>query len=122
MPPGPAATIGTLCISGNDVPHKHNCPGCWGGSHVVTGPISTGSPTVIIGGKPAARGTDQGNHAACCGSPPGSPNYMIVAASCSPTVKIGGLPAARAEDQTLHCGSMVGKIDRATCYPTVMIA
>lgn len=120
MPPGPAAMITTTSTSGKEAPHKHSCPQCWGGTHICIGPITTGCPTVLIQGKPAARATDQGNHAACCGSPPGAPSYQIVAGS--PTVFIGTLPAARANDPTLHCGMFPGTIDIASCCPTVQIA
>lgn len=120
MPPGPAATVKTTCTSGKEAPHKHRCPQCSGGTHIVTGPIAKGWPTVLIQGQPAARATDHGYHAACCGAPPGAPSFQIVAGS--PTVFIGTLPAARAKDPTLHCGMFPGTIDEASCCQTVHIA
>jgi len=119
MPRGYAAIIGTLATSGKDAPHKHGCPGCCGGNHIVTGPISTGCPTVFFEKAYAARGTDQGHHAACC--MPGPQEFLIIAATCSQTVFIGNLPAARAGDQTLHCGMCPGKIEEASCCQTVSI-
>jgi len=72
----------------------------------VGGPIlPPGCPTVLIGGRPAAR---MGDMATCTG-PPDS----IVMGSA--TVMIGGRPAARMGDPTAHGGSIV-----AGC-PTVII-
>lgn len=72
----------------------------------VGGPIlKPASPTVLIGGMPAA---GVGSVCVCVG-PPDS----IVKGSA--TVMIGGMPAARMGDTTAHGGSIV-----AGC-PTVMI-
>ncbi len=71
----------------------------------VGGPISLGAPTVMIGGKPAAR---VGDMAVCVGPPD-----TIVKGSA--TVMIGGMPAARMGDMTAHGGTIV-----VGC-PTVMI-
>jgi uncharacterized Zn-binding protein involved in type VI secretion len=72
----------------------------------VGGPIlPPGCPTVLIGGLPAARATDQ----ATCTGPPD------VIAKGSATVLIGKLPAARIADTTGHGGTIV-----AGC-PTVLI-
>lgn len=61
----------------------------------VGGPIiPAGEPTVLIGGKPAAR---VGDKAMCTG-----PVDTIVAGSSS--VMIGGKPAARMGDSTAHGG------------------
>jgi uncharacterized Zn-binding protein involved in type VI secretion len=79
---------------------SHGCPAC---PHVTIGPITSGSPTVMIGGLPAARVGDGGVAAACCG-----PNTFVIAAGDS-TVLIDGRPAARFGDRTQHCGG-VGRI------------
>jgi uncharacterized Zn-binding protein involved in type VI secretion len=72
----------------------------------VGGPIlPPGSPTVLIGGVPAAR---QGDMATCVGPPD-------VIALGSTTVLIGNMPAARIGDMTAHGGSIVLGL------PTVMI-
>ena len=72
----------------------------------VGGPIlPPGSPTVLIGGMPAARAGDM----AVCVGPPDT------IAMGSATVTIGGMPAARMGDSTVHGGVIV-----AGC-PTVMI-
>jgi uncharacterized Zn-binding protein involved in type VI secretion len=63
----------------------------------VGGPITLGSPNVLIGGLPAARATDL---AVCVGPPD-----MIALGSM--TVLINGLPAARMGDQTVHGGTIV---------------
>lgn len=61
----------------------------------VGGPIiPAGEPTVLIGGKPAAR---VGDKAVCTGPPD-----TIAAGSSS--VMIGGKPAARMGDSTAHGG------------------
>jgi len=73
----------------------HGCPSC---PHNVAGPIETGSPTVTVRDKPAARVGDKGRHAACCG--PGT--FEIVQGD--PQVLIDGKPAARLGDKTRHCG------------------
>jgi uncharacterized Zn-binding protein involved in type VI secretion len=72
----------------------------------VGGPIlPPGSPTVLIGGMPAAR---VGDMAVCTGPPD-------TIAMGSSTVLIGGMPAARMGDSTAHGGVIV-----AGC-PTVII-
>jgi len=72
----------------------------------VGGPIlPPGSPTVLIGGMPAARVGDM----AICVGPPDS------IAMGSTTVTIGGMAAARMGDSTAHGGVIV-----AGC-PTVII-
>lgn len=64
----------------------------------VGGPIlPPGSPTVLIGGQPAARVGDM----ATCTGPPDS---IVVG---SGTVLIGGMPAARMGDTTAHGGVIV---------------
>ncbi len=61
----------------------------------VGGPIiPAGEPTVLIGGKPAAR---VGDKAVCTGPPD-------TIASGSSSVMIGGKPAARMGDSTAHGG------------------
>jgi uncharacterized Zn-binding protein involved in type VI secretion len=72
----------------------------------VGGPIlPPGSPTVLIGGQPAARVSDM----AFCVGPPD-----VIAMGC-PTVLISGLPAARMGDVTAHGGVIVMGL------PTVLI-
>ncbi len=91
----PAARMGDL----------HVCPLFNGPQPHVGGPISTGYPTVLIGGLPAARSTDK----CVCAGPPD------VIARGSTTVFIGGKPAARQWDQTAHGGVIT------TGYPKVLI-
>ena len=86
---------------------NHGCPAC---PHPVTGPIMSGSPNVLIDGKPAARVGDVGQHAACCG-----PNTYVIKTG-DLNVLIDGKPAARLGDQTQHCGGM-GKIITAFGKP-----
>jgi len=84
----------------------HVCPMSNGPQPHVGGPIiPPGSPTVLIGGMPAAR---VGDMAVCTGPPD-----AIIAGSA--TVLIGGMPAARLGDSTAHGGTIV-----AGC-PTVII-
>lgn len=64
----------------------------------VGGPIlPPGSPTVLIGGMPAAR---VGDMAVCTGPPD-------TIAQGSTTVLIGGMPAARMGDMTAHGGVII---------------
>lgn len=79
----------------------HGCPAC---PHSVSGPITTGSSIVLIGGRPAARQGDVGTHAACCKSN----TYKITGATGE--VIINGKQAAKRGDQTTHCGG-VGRIE-----------
>ncbi len=73
----------------------HTCPMVTGTTPHVGGPIiPAGEPTVLIGGKPAARVGDK----AICTGPPDT----IAAGSSS--VMIGGKPAARMGDSTAHGG------------------
>lgn len=84
----------------------HTCPMSTGPVPHVGGPVlPPGSPTVLIGGMPAAR---VGDMLVCVGPPD-----TIVAGSA--TVMIGGMPAARMGDSTAHGGVIV-----IGC-PTVMI-
>jgi uncharacterized Zn-binding protein involved in type VI secretion len=75
----------------------HGCIAC---PHHVSGPIRTGSPNVLVEGKPAARVGDTGVHgeAQCCG-----PNTFEVI-SGDANVLIDGKPSARIGDRTRHCG------------------
>ena len=75
----------------------HGCPAC---PHPVTGPITTGSSTILIGNLPAARVGDKGIHMACCNGN----TYEIT--SGDPTVLIDGIPAAMRgkKSTTRHCG------------------
>ena len=79
---------------------SHGCTAC---PHITLGPIITGSQTVTVNNKPAARVGDEGIAAACCG-----PNTFVIAEG-DPSVLIDGKPAARVGDKTNHCGG-VGKI------------
>lgn len=85
--------------------------------------IITGAPTVLIGGKPAARMTDTTKPCTLPSCVPGGPGMVQVA---SPTVLIAGLPAARVGDTTLHAACVapipapVGKVLPPGC-PTVLI-
>jgi uncharacterized Zn-binding protein involved in type VI secretion len=84
----------------------HTCPMLTGTVPHVGGPIlPPGSPTVLIGGMPAAR---VGDMATCTGPP----DTIIKG---SGTVMIGGMPAARMGDSTAHGGTII-----LGC-PTVMI-
>ncbi|WP_189068628.1 PAAR domain-containing protein [Deinococcus radiotolerans] len=76
---------------------QHTCPMSTGWTPHVGGPVSAGSPTVLIAGQPAAR---QGDTCVCVG-PPDS----IVRGSA--TVRINGQPAARQGDTTAHGGQIV---------------
>jgi uncharacterized Zn-binding protein involved in type VI secretion len=76
----------------------HVCPMITGVVPHVGGPIlPPGSPTVLIGGLPAAT---LGDTLICAGGPD-----TIVAGSG--TVMINGKPAARMGDQTAHGGTIV---------------
>ncbi len=75
----------------------HTCPMCTGPVPHVGGPILPGQATVLIGGLPASRSTDQ---MVCVGPPD-------VIALGSLTVLIGKLPAARMGDIGGHGGPIV---------------
>lgn len=84
----------------------HACPMVSGTVPHVGGPvIPPGSPTVLIGGLPAAR---VGDLLTCTGPPD-----TVVTGSA--TVFIGGMPAARQGDSTAHGGSIVQGL------PTVLL-
>jgi uncharacterized Zn-binding protein involved in type VI secretion len=86
----PAARIGDM----------HACPMVTPGAPPVPhvgGPVTTGCPTVLIGGMPAARVSDL----TTCAGPP---DPIILG---SITVFIGGMPAARIGDMTSHGGQIV---------------
>jgi uncharacterized Zn-binding protein involved in type VI secretion len=91
----PAARIGDM----------HVCPMVTVLVPHVGGPITLGTPTVIIGGMPAAR---VGDVVTCVGPPD-------AIAMGSFTVMIGGMPAARLGDLTVHGGAIV------VGFPQVMI-
>ena len=76
----------------------HVCPMFTGVVPHVGGPVMPpGSPTVLIGGVPAAR---LGDMCTCTGPP----DTIIMGSS---TVLIGGMPAARMGDSTAHGGSII---------------
>ena len=83
----------------------HTCPMSDGPKPHVGGPITTGAPTVIICGQPAAR---VGDMVACAG-PPDSITQG------EPSVLIAGMPAARLSDMTAH-----GGVITSGC-PTILI-
>lgn len=87
----------------------HGCPAC---PHVATGPAITGSPDVMVNGKPALRVSDKGVHAACCG--PGT----WTATMGSGTVMINGKQAHRMGDLDTHCGGPGNLIEGS---PDVMV-
>jgi len=92
------------------LPHTHD-PRI--GPRVGMGPILTGSPDVLIAGKPAARVQDTGTSPGC-----GGPSTFTIIKG-SATVLINGRPAARMGDQTQHCGIAMGSIVQGA--PTVLI-
>ena len=76
----------------------HVCPMVTGVVPHVGGPVlPPGTPTVMIGGMPAAK---VGDMLTCTGPPD-------TIAAGSATVKIGGMPAARMGDSTAHGGTIV---------------
>ncbi len=90
--PAGYAGIGSLAECPADA---HGCPAC---PHATTGAVQTGSPNVMVHGKPAARVGDTGTHAACCG-----PNSFTITGGDS-SVRINGRPAAKVGSPTKHCG------------------
>lgn len=92
----PAARVGDM----------HVCPMVNGTvPHVGGAILPPGTPTVLIGGSPAATAT---NNCTCTGPPD-----TIVKGSA--TVLIGGKPAARIGDSCSHGGTVV------VGFPTVLI-
>jgi uncharacterized Zn-binding protein involved in type VI secretion len=85
--------------------------------------IIKGAPTVLIGGKPAARVSDT---TVICSLPSCVPAGPGMISKGSATVMIGGLPAARVNDLTAHAScvapipSPTGKVLPPGC-PTVII-
>lgn len=89
---------GSLCRA-----DSHGCPAC---PHVTSGPITTGSPQVLIDGKPAARVGDTGiNVVPCCGA------NTFKLTHGDPQVLINGRPAVKIGDKTQHCGGEGTVID-----------
>lgn len=80
----------------------HGCPGC---PHNAVGPAVSGSPNVMVNGRPAVRVGDSGIHAACCGQ------NSWMAKTGSRSVFINGQPAHRLGDMVAHCGGMGITID-----------
>ena len=95
----PAARVGDMHVCPMQTPAVVPIP------HVGGPVLPPGTPTVLIGGQPAACAGDM----ATCVGPPDS------IAMGSATVMIGGKPAARMGDSTAHGGTIM-----AGC-PTVMI-
>ena len=93
MPPK-VARLGDISYVPSD---SHGCPAC---AHACDGPATTGSPNVMINGKPCVRVTDRGVHSGCCG-----PNTWT-AEEGSATVIVNGLQIHRVGDADQHCGGM----------------
>lgn len=80
--------------------------------------VSTGEPTVMIGGSPAARATDM---TAPCSLVPCVPGGPGIISKGSGTVMIGKMPAARAGDMTAHAAciapipSPTGSVQKPCC-------
>lgn len=90
--------------------------GAIGDPHPAAGPITGGSPNVLIKGLPAARAGDPGVHMTCSG-----PNIFVIQ-SGDPSVLIDGRPAARIGDPTQHCGGMGSIIGPKRKAPTTTAA
>lgn len=75
----------------------HVCPMFDGPKPHVGGPVIVGQPTVLTGGMPQSRVSD---NCICVGPPD-----MIAKGSAG--VMVGGLPAARMGDMTVHGGTIV---------------
>lgn len=82
--------------------------------HAVQGPILRGSTLVTLGGAPAARIGDPGEHAACSG-----PNSFVVAAG-DPEVSVLGRALARHGDATSHCGGNGSIISPKLSLPSTL--
>ncbi len=127
MPKGPAARMGDSVMQ--TAPHCHAPihPPALAPTPLPHPPlpltIIKGEFTVLIGGQPAARVTDQTAPCIPPGCIPGGPGMIMMG---SATVMIGKMPAARLGDDTLHptCVGPIpgptGKIAFAGC-PTVII-
>jgi uncharacterized Zn-binding protein involved in type VI secretion len=123
----PAARLGDMVLQ--DAPHCHApihppAPSPTPVPHpALPLTIIKGEPTVLIGGAPAARLSDQTTPCLLPGCVPGGPGMI---AKGSATVMIGNMPAARVGDLTMHSScvapipSPTGKILPPGC-PTVMI-
>ncbi len=84
----------------------HTCPMVTGTVPHVGGPVlPPGTPTVLIGGMPAAC---MGDMLTCTGPP----DTIVMGSS---TVLIGGKPAARMGDPTPHGGGIV-----LGCFPVLI--
>lgn len=84
--------LGDRSYNARDV---HGCPAC---IHSVIGPAISGSPDVLVDGKPALRVGDKGIHGVCCGTNTWQANQG------SKTVLINGRGAYRCGDRSEHCG------------------
>ncbi len=82
----------------------HGCPAC---PHSAIGPATSGSPDVLVNGRPAVRVGDNGVHASCCGG------NTWVAQGGSSTVQINGKGAHRLGDADQHCGG-IGRLIEAS--------
>lgn len=88
----PACRVGDKSFCPRDS-HGGSC--C---THAVRGPAVSGSPDVVINGRPALRLGDQGTHSSCCG-----PNSWTAIMGSS-NVLVNGKPVVRLGDATKHCG------------------
>ena len=90
---------------------KAHCPSDSHGSsccsHRVSGPAVSGSPDVLINGRPVLRIGDPGRHRKCCG-----PNTWT-ASEGSASIFVNGIPVTRIGDATKHCGGK-GKMIEAS--------
>ena len=102
----PAHRVGDRALNPADA---HGCPAC---PHPVQGPGISGSPDVLVNGRPLMRVGDPGVHIACCG-----PNQWTVAQG-SRSVLVNGRPPSRIGDATSHCGGSGSVIDGS---PNVLI-
>lgn len=102
----PAGRLGDKSFCPAD---SHGCKGC---PHPVQGPAVTGSPDILINGKPALRIGDTGVHSGCCG-----PNTWNAKAG-SASVFFNNMQAHRLGDADEHCGGMGNLIEGS---PDVLI-
>lgn len=86
------------------------------GTVPVSGPILTGSETVLVNGRPAARKGDTGIHATCSGDN----TFEIVEGDAN--VLIDGRPAARFGDRTRHCGGEGQIVKNRPALPLIALS
>ena len=96
-----AARITDIAVG---TPHCHSVHPWSPVPHPNMGPILTGAMSVTINDLLAARITDMGMHASCCG-----PQTFIVMQGSS-TVVVEGFSQSRLGDLTMHCMMVPGMI------------